>query len=167
MLRRLPAPVSLTLAGLVMALSALAAAPALAHTEVLRASPSPGEEVSAPVDRVELTFLDPVEPDPTITVGTGVGEPIADMGEVELTEDRRTASVGFPALEDTGDYVIEYAFMAADGDTQRETYRFSIVRSVDGADSGGGAGAVVGGVALAVVLAIGVGTALLRRNRPS
>ena len=139
--------------------------PAAAHTEVLRASPAPGEEITGTVDRVELTFLDPVQPDVSIVVGRAIGEPVAGIGTVEVPADGRSASVAFPALDDSGDYVVEYRFTALDGDTQRETYRFTLLPVEDDGGSSAGAGAVIGGLAIVVVLTLGVLTATRRRAR--
>lgn len=144
--------------------------PAGAHTEVLRASPAPGAEVAGPVDEVSLTFLDPVQPEVTIAIAAALGDPVAGLSEVEVSDDRRNATVSFPALTDTGEYVVEYRFTAEDGDTQRETYRFSIVEGPDetGPDEDepdrGGVGAAVGGGAVVLVLLAGVIVSLLRRR---
>ncbi|MGK2930265.1 MAG: copper resistance CopC family protein [Acidimicrobiales bacterium] len=144
-----------------------ASSPAGAHTEVLRASPSPGEEVAGSVGVVEFTFLDPVQPEVTIAISGGLGEPVAGLGPVEVSDDGRIATVSFPELTDSGEYVVEYRFTADDGDTQRETYRFSIVAAQAGDEAGGGRlGATLGGMAVAVVVAAGLVVALRRRRRP-
>lgn len=138
-----------------------------AHTEVLRASPAPGAEVTGPVDEVSLTFLDPVQPDVSVTVTAELGDPVTGLGEVEVSDDRRNATVSFPAITDPGAYVVEYRFVAEDGDTQRETYRFSVIAApAEDEPDRGGVGVVVGGGAVAVVLVAGVAISLLRRQRP-
>lgn len=112
-------------------LSMASALPAWAHTEVLRAVPGPGERVSGVVDSVQLTFLGPVLPAVTMTVADGDGDPVAGLGEPRLGEDARSAQVDFDPVG-PGDYVVDYEFSAIDGDTQRETYRFSRIGSVAG-----------------------------------
>ena len=99
--------------------------PAAAHTEVLRSSPAPAEQVSGRVDAVELTFLDPVQAGAEIVVLDDAGEPVEGLGTAELSADRTTARVRFAPLEAAGDYIVEYAFAAEDGDGQRQTYRFT------------------------------------------
>lgn len=162
--RRVVATVIVIVAGVLV--GPAASVPAGAHTEVLRASPSPGEEAAGSVSDVELTFLDPVQPEVTIAIAGGLGEPVPGLGVVEVSDDGRVATVSFPELTDIGEYVVEYRFTAADGDTQRETYRFSIVASQIGDEAGGGRlGATLGGLALATVVSAGLVVALRRRFR--
>ena len=147
------------------------AGPAWAHTEVLRAEPAPAVDTSEPVDSVELTFLDPVLPDVTISVTDDAGAPVAGLGETEQSADRRIATVGFEPLREPGGYVVEYSFTAEDGDRQTETYRFTYragqVATAQGpsADDGGGTGAgplAAGAVAVTLLAATAVA---LRRRR--
>lgn len=136
-----------------------------AHTEVLRASPAPGEEVAGPVDEVSLTFLDPVQPEVTIDIAAELGDAVTGLSEVEVSDGGRIATVTLPAVTDPGDYVVEYRFTAEDGDTQRETFRFTVVAAPDeDEDDRGGIGAVVGGGAVVAVLLAGVVGSLLRRR---
>lgn len=139
--------------------------PAVAHTDVLRASPSPGEEVTGPVGSVELTFLDPVQPDVRIDVRDPSGRPVVGSA-VAHSEDGRRASVTFPAQDRAGDYVVEYRYVALDGDASRETYRFTLLPPEQGED-GPGTGALAGVGAVVVVLLVGLAVALRRRRRPS
>lgn len=138
--------------------------PASAHTEVLRSTPSPGEVLDGPVDSVELTFLDPVQPGVTIVVSGALGEEVPGLGPVEVSDDGRNATTSFPAVTRAGDYVVEYTFTAEDGDTQRETYRFTIQQAAadtDEDESGSNLrGPVVAGVAVLAALVV----ALVRRT---
>ena len=148
-----------------------AVGPALAHTEVLRAEPAPAVDTSEPVDSVELTFLDPVLPDVTITVADDAGTPVEGLGETELSPDGRVATVGFEPLGAPGGYVVEYSFTAEDGDRQTETYRFTYragqvatAQGPDADDDGGpGAGALAAG-AVGLVLLVAVAVAVRRRT---
>ena len=145
----------------------LGALPAGAHTEVQRASPAPAEEVTGVVDHVELTYLDPVQPDVQITVVDDAGDPVAGLGPAGLSADGRTARVEFRPLVAAGGYVVEHTFTARDGDQQRETYRFTYRPAPAPPPASGGSDdrpvriAVVGALAVAVV----VGTAGLFRSR--
>lgn len=152
----------LVLAATVVAVGARV--PAAAHTGVLRASPGPGEEVAGPVTSVDLTFLDPVEPDVSIEVRDPSGEPVAGVSAVERSADGRRARVTFTALSGAGEYVVEYRFTAEDGDASRETYRFTLLPAEpdgDGSDTGTVLGVVGGGS----VLLAGLVVALRRRRR--
>ncbi len=143
-------------------------APAWAHTQVQRAVPSPGERVSGTVDHVELTFLDPVDPSVTIEVTGEDGRTVSGLRPVALSPDRRQATVRFDALGAPGAYVVAYRFAGADGDVQRQSYQFTYLASSAGpdADTGGGnTAALVGGVAVVLVLGLGAVVALRRRPR--
>ena len=120
MLRR-PALVLL----LATALGMSSSGPAAAHTEVLRAEPAPAAEVSGVVDAVVLTFLDPVQPGVTIEVRDDAGAAVPGLGVAELDEEGRVARVAFEPLTVAGGYVAEYRFTALDGDTQRQSHRFT------------------------------------------
>ncbi len=102
------------------------ARPAFAHTEVRRASPSPGEVVVGAVESVELEFLDPVLPTVAISVRTVDGDTVDGVGEVAHSDDGLEASVSFAPLSVAGDYVVDYEFVAVDGDAQIDAYRFTV-----------------------------------------
>lgn len=132
---------------------------------MLRAEPAPAVDTSEPVDSVELTFLDPVLPDVTISVVDDAGDPVERLGETEQSPDGRVATVGFEPLTEPGGYVVEYSFTAEDGDRQTETYRFTYragqVATAQGppADDDGGPGVgplAAGVVAVAVLAAVAV-----------
>ncbi|MDE0803601.1 MAG: copper resistance protein CopC [Acidimicrobiales bacterium] len=147
----------------VVTLMVLLAAPhARAHTEVQRAAPGPGEVVVGPIDDVRLQFLDPVLPRVRISVRTPEGDVVSGLEAVEHSDDGRTATVGFDALTAAGDYVVEYDFVALDGDSQTDGYRFSIVPS----EAEGGR-SVLGPVALGVVSVVLVGALILAIRRRS
>ena len=156
---------ALALALVTLALLAIAA-PAGAHTQVQRSVPGPGARVSGVVDHVELTFLDPVEPSVTITVRGDDGRPVAGLGSVQLRDDHRQATVHFDALRAAGSYVVDYRFAAADGDVQRQTYQFTYRPSAADTTDGGAAptAAVIGGIAVALIVVVGFAVALRRRR---
>lgn len=133
---------------------------ALAHTEVQQATPGPGAVVAAPVDRVELVFLDPVLPRVEITVRDPDGDAVAGLEAVEHGDDGRSAVAGFDELRRTGDYVVEYDFVAVDGDSQSDTYRFSIVP-----EEAGGGRSIFGPVALALTAMVLVGAVVVSLGR--
>lgn len=148
----------LILSILIVAVLTVATAPARAHTEVQRATPGPGETVDEGVDELELLFLDPVLPDVTIVVSDTDGREVAGLGPVSMGDDRRTARVGFDPLDD-GAYVVDFEFVAEDGDAQVDAYRFT----VSGGGSASALGPVAGGVAATVAVAL-LAVALRRRG---
>lgn len=130
---------------------------ASAHTEVQRASPSPGEVVTGTVDAVELLFLDPVVPPVSIRVRAANGAAVDGLGTVTHTDDGRAASVSFTPLTSAGDYVVDYEFVAIDGDAQTDAYRFTIASGDLDEDENRS----FVGPALLVALASGLGVAVV------
>ena len=150
------------LAAAAVAISVICVAPpALGHTEVQRATPGPGEVVTAPVDEIRLQFLDPVLPRVRIAVRTTEGALVPGLGVVEHADDGRSATVDFDPLDAAGAYVVEYEFVALDGDAQSDGYRFTIVpATADGGRS------ILGPVALGVAsLALGGAFVVALRRR--
>lgn len=146
---------------LTLAVALGVAGPALAHTEVQRATPAPGAVVTSTVDSIELLFLDPVLPSVVIDVATTDGAPVDDVDEVEHSEDGRTATVTFAPLAEPGGYVVSYEFVAVDGDAQQDAYRFTY--DPDEGSSSGTGPFVLAAVGAAVVAVLVV--ALRRRRR--
>lgn len=133
-----------------------------AHTEVQRATPGPGEVVAGSVDQIRLQFLDPVLPSVRIAVRTPEGPLVPGLGVVEHSDDGRTATVDFTAIATPGDYVVEYEYVALDGDPDADEYRFSVVPSnADGGRS------VLGPVALGIAGVVLVGALVLALRRRS
>lgn len=139
-----------------------AASNARAHTEVQRATPGPGEVVAGSVDQVRLQFLDPVLPRVRITVRTTEGNVVPGLGVVDHTDDGRNAVVRFDPLPVPGDYVVEYDFVALDGDAQTDGYRFSVVPS-----TAEGGRSILGPVALGVAIVVLVGALVVSIRRRS
>lgn len=136
-----------------------------AHTEVLRARPQPGTEVTGTVEEISLTFLDPVRPGTTIEVTDDDGVPLPGLTAVEESPDGRTATIGFDALSAAGGYIVEYEFTAQDGDVQLERYRFTFRPPRDGGGGWHTDAAGIGGAAVVVTtLVVALATALVRRN---
>lgn len=146
---------------LILAVAALAV-PAAAHTQVRRATPGPAEQVEAPLDTVVLEFLDPVLPTPRIEVTAPGGATVPGLGETRLVGDD-VAEVDFAAVEEPGEYQVDYTFVAVDGATQEGAHRFTLV-------AGGGSNVavrpllawLVGGVLAALLVAAVLG----RRRSP-
>lgn len=113
----------LLLLALLAALVAVAA-PAAAHTQIQRATPGPGESVSGELDVVVLDFLDPVVPTPEITVTGPGGALVAGLQPPELIADD-VAVARFDPLTDAGQYQVDYAFVALDGDEQVSAHTFT------------------------------------------
>ena len=133
--------------------------PAGAHTQVQRATPGPGASVDGIVDFVELDFLDPVLPTPTIEVTGPDGAPVAGLGEARLLADD-VARVGFDPLTAAGEYRVDYTFVALDGDEQTAAHTFSFEPSDDGLAVRPILAGLVGAVLVVLVAA-----ALLGRRR--
>lgn len=158
-------PISALVGALITAM--VVAPSAWAHTEVQRSTPSPGAEVEGLVDRVELVFLDPIQPEVNIEVAGPDGEPVAGLEPAHLGEDRRGASARFEPLVDPGTYEVAYDFVALDGAAQRGSYTFRHVGGspnpvLDDPSDAGGAGVI--GVVAFVVLAVAAGVAARLRG---
>lgn len=147
------------------AMAAFGSTSASAHTEVQRSTPSPGEAVDGEVDRVELVFLDPVQPEVEISVTGPDGQPVAGLETTRLDEDRRIAGVRFDPLTVAGTYEVNYEFIALDGAAQRGSYTFrNTAASVGLDDPGDAGGAGTLGIVAFLVLAVAAGVAARFRS---
>ena len=154
--------VSLTLfvfLGLMAFSLVLTSAPALAHAELLRATPADGKELSEQPGEVRLVFDEPVraEFDP-IKVTDGNGARVDDGEADTLTDDPDVLVGGLDELP-AGDYSVEWRVTSADGDPISGEYGFSVKESaVEAPEDAGGAGAeeeeTGGGVSLGVILGV-------------
>lgn len=142
----------------VVGLAALAPS-AAAHTQIQRATPGPGEAVEGDVDFVELDFLDPVVPTPSIAVTGPDGVPVDGLGEVRLVADD-VARIEFDRLTEAGDYQVDYTFASVDGDEQTAAHTFTLEPS----DGDLAVRPILAGVVGAVLVVL-VGAALVGRRR--
>ncbi len=111
----------LVLAAVATVLGAATARPAVAHTELLQASPGPGQVAGGEIDFVDLAFLEPVS-DVTVTVSRSGAEipatvPVAD-GRIIHVE------LGDP-LTEPGRYDVAYELTSADLDRTSGAFFFT------------------------------------------
>lgn len=116
-------PALTLVAALVAALVAVlvAAGPASAHTDLLQASPGPGQQTGGTVDFVDLAFLDRVS-DVAISVTHG-GQPVP--GTVTVPDGQIIRFVFDQPLSDPGRYDVTYLRTSSDFDRTAETYFFT------------------------------------------
>jgi copper transport protein len=114
------------LAWLASAWLLLACAPALAHANLVEASPPQGGEVSEPPGRVELRFSEPVDAefDPVV-VRNGDGARV-DKGEARVDpEDARVVLAGLEKLPE-GSYTVKWRVTSIDGHVVEGRYVFAV-----------------------------------------
>jgi copper transport protein len=114
------------LAGLAAAWLLLACAPALAHANLVGASPPQGGEVSKPPERVELRFNEPVDAefDPVVVRAAG-----ARVDTHDARVDPEDARVVLADLERVpeGTYTVEWRVTSIDGHVVEGRYTFAVV----------------------------------------
>lgn len=172
---RTGAPALVASLGLVVLSMVWHAPPALAHAELLRATPAEGETLSEQPGEVRLFFDEPVraEFDPVKVTDEEGGRVDGDDART-LTEDPDVVVAGLDVLPE-GSYTVEWRITSADGDPISGEYAFAVDASAAVAEEGDVAGVGDGdeaggpglGVTLGVVLAVGLvagGLVLLRRR---
>jgi len=100
------------------------AAPALGHAELISAEPADGSTVEGPSISVVLTYDEPLAEGSSATLngpsGPEVNLPIDPAGPTRMT------SGPDPLTVDPGAYTIQWTSVAADGDIERGTVRFTV-----------------------------------------
>jgi len=101
------------------------AGPALAHVELVAATPGSGATVPAPPGGVSLEFSGPLSPDADHAIGVfdPAGNRVDDGATVEETD--RVIVTGVGATE-AGTYSVRWLIIAGDGDTQEGEYTFTV-----------------------------------------
>ena len=155
----------------------LLAAPAAAHASLVRVSPANGSTLSDPVARVTLTFDENVR-SPLEIVVTGPHGQRASHGATTVVDNEASVAITLrPRPEDVGRYLVGYRAVSADGHPVSGESSFQY-RPVGVTAATGSAGAtassgssrawwIVGGVALALLLAGFLVLPLVRRGGPS
>ncbi len=153
------------------ALTASVANPALAHSDLLQASPAQGSVVGGTVDFVDLVFTDTV--DDFVMSVTGADGTVVS-GAVIVAEGH-LIRYSMDQLVTEGDYRVEYNMVSADGDFTEGGFSFTYSASAPEplrvspgtVPSGGPAwSSVLNGLVLAVVaLALVIGTLEWRRRQ--
>jgi len=171
-------PALVVVLGLVMLAMVWHASPALAHAELLRATPADGDTLSEQPGEVRLVFDEPVraEFDP-INVTDEEGNRVDREDARTLSDDPDVVVASLDVLPE-GSYTVEWRITSADGDPISGEYGFAVDASAAVAEGGGAGGGDAGrsddgsggpglGLILGVVLAGGLvagGLVLLRRR---
>jgi copper transport protein len=115
------------LAGLAATWLLLACAPALAHANLVEASPPQGSEVSKPPERVELRFNEPVDAefDPVVVRGAGGARVDAHDARVD-PEDARVVLADLRRVPN-GSYTVKWRVTSIDGHVVEGRYSFAVV----------------------------------------
>ncbi len=124
------------LAWLASAWLLLTCAPALAHANLVGASPPPGGEVSKPPERVELRFTEPVDAefDPVV-VRNGGGVRVDKEDARVDPEDARVVLAGLEKLSG-GSYTVEWRVTSIDGHVVEGRFAFLVAASGEDQSSG-------------------------------
>ena len=119
------------LAELACAWLLLACAPALAHANLVEASPPQGSEVSKPPERVELRFSEPVDAEFDPVVVRAAGGARVDAHDARV--DPKDARVVLADLERApeGPYTVEWRVTSIDGHVVEGRYDFAVVAAGD------------------------------------
>jgi copper transport protein len=114
------------LAGLAAAWLVLACAPALAHANLVEASPPPGGKVSKPPERVELRFSEPVDAefDPVVVRAAGGARVNTHDARVD-PEDARVVLVDLERAP-KGSYTVKWRVTSIDGHVVEGRYDFAV-----------------------------------------
>ena len=110
-------------AGLVLALF-VAAAPALAHAELVSADPAPDSIVATVPAQVSATFDDELDGTKSSIVVIGPDGSTVGQGSVSATDTRTMTATITPA--GAGPYEVRWTSVATDGDVLRATYTFTV-----------------------------------------
>src|SRR5919112_541324 len=114
------------LVGLACAWLLLACAPALAHANLVEASPRPGGEVSKPPERVELRFNEPVDAefDPVVVRTVSGARVDAHNAHVD-PEDARVVLADLERVPE-GSYTVKWRVTSIDGHVVDGRYAFAV-----------------------------------------
>lgn len=110
---------------------------ASAHASLLGSVPEHGARLEQPLERLELTFSEPVEPEFSI-----VRLKREDGTELELGPLRRegeTLVADIPGQLEAGDYVVHYQVLSVDGHTVEGEVPFTVVAAGPEPSGGGSA----------------------------
>ena len=111
---------------LVLSLLSLAAAPALAHAFLARASPAVGSTIRAAPTEITLRFTEPVEPSFSTIEVTGPGGERVDDGE--LRSDGNDPTILRAALKPlaAGTYKVVWRVVSVDTHVTNGDFRFTV-----------------------------------------
>jgi copper transport protein len=115
------------LTGLAAAWLVLACAPALAHANLVEASPAQGSEVSKPPEQVQLRFSEPVDAefDPVVVRAASGARVDAHDARVDA-EDARVVLTDLESVPE-GSYTVKWRVTSIDGHVVEGRYAFAVV----------------------------------------
>jgi copper transport protein len=124
------------LAGLAAVWLVLACAPALAHANLVEASPPQGGEVSKAPERVELRFSEPVDAefDPVVVRAAGGARVDAHEARVD-PEDARVVLADLERVPE-GSYTVKWRVTSIDGHVVEGRYAFAVAAAGEDRPSG-------------------------------
>ena len=115
------------LAELACAWLLLACAPALAHANLVEASPPQGSEVSKPPERVELRFSEPVDAEFDPVVVRAAGGTRVDARDARLDPNDARVVLADLGRVPEGSYTVEWRVTSIDGHVVDGRYHFAVV----------------------------------------
>lgn len=125
-----------------------------AHTTIAGASPTAGQTVGGTVERIRIDFFAPVT-DAAVFVTSPSGADVP--GSLDADRGERI-EFGVDALDENGEYIVEWSVVTGDGDRQASAFAFTYDRDAPqvagtarGDDDRGGAFAAPAAVALALL----------------
>ncbi len=109
------------------ALCTIGPSTALAHADLVEASPAPNGSVLEAPDRLRLTFSEPIDPGSAeIDILDTQGRPIPNAGPIEISTDRLRVELDLPELE-PGVFTVAYRVVSrVDGHATEGSYAFLI-----------------------------------------
>jgi copper transport protein len=101
--------------------------PAVAHADLLDASPPPGGVLLEPPPNVEILFTEPIDPELAfVDLLDAARRPLSGLSPVVVTDEGRTLRVDLPEL-DAGAYTVSYQVVSTvDGHATTGSFAFAI-----------------------------------------
>jgi copper resistance protein C len=104
---------------------ALAAVPALAHTKIKSTSPKRGGTASTSISAVSITFKQQIRRGSLKVIGPG-REVVSEGSGGRDPRNVARLAVGLESSLRAGRYKVRYTIVAADGHTQKGSFRFRL-----------------------------------------
>lgn len=106
-----------------LALAAVIATPAFAHTHLTETNPADGATVTEPLTELTLQFDGQVGEGSFIELTTSTGENI-DVPTIEIGDMNMTATLAEPLANDN--YTVDWSIISADGHPLQGSYTFTV-----------------------------------------
>ena len=151
---------------LLLSLLAVFSDSAAAHAEMRRSAPNPGQTVGGVVDRVEMEFREPIQPDDSNGVALQYPDGTRALTSIEV--DRHLVRGRFDPLTEPGRYKVIWELLdQSDGDWATEEFAFTYDPAAAppewlpaSAAEGSGGGGGISGSTLALMVIIPVAAVL-------